>query len=144
MAIVGFTFTKFGVEKKPLISKEVKIANDLQLGKVEFVKRAEQGGEVVKFNFTYKVSYGDIGNIDLEGYLLYADAVDKLRKLVDAWEKEKMVPVILLQQVLNAILLKCNIKALELAQEVGLPPHFELPKLNVNIPPKQPSKKEKK
>ncbi|MFA4887445.1 MAG: hypothetical protein WC595_04480 [Candidatus Nanoarchaeia archaeon] len=143
MAIVGFTFMKFSVEKRPLISKQVKINNDLQLGSLELVKRAEQGADVLKFNFTYKVSYGDMGDIDLAGYLLYADSLERLNKLLETWQKDKMIPVILLQQVLNAILIKCNIKSLELAQDVGLPPHFELPKLNVNIP-KQPSKKEKK
>ena len=143
MPIVGFTFTKFGVEKKPLVSKQVTVSNDLNLGVVELVKRSDYtGSDVAKFNFSFVVKYGDIGNIDLVGYVLYSDDTEKLKKLVGDWEKNKVIPPVLLQQILNAALVKCNIKALELSQDVGLPPHFELPKLQIN-PAKSPEKKTK-
>ncbi|HZX12498.1 MAG TPA: hypothetical protein VFE88_03500 [Candidatus Nanoarchaeia archaeon] len=141
MAIVGFSFMKVGVEKKPLVSKEVKVTNDLKLGKVELAKRNDfSGSDAARFNFEFKVVYGDIGNIDLAGYLLYADEPKKLKEIVETWEKEKRLPALLVQQVLNAILVKCNVKALELAQDVGLPPHFELPKLKMSLPAKKEQK----
>ncbi len=146
MPIVGFNFTKISIEKKPFGVKQVQVKNDLKLGKVELSKRYDvTHADVARFNFVYEVRYGEMGSIDLEGYVLYSDKADALKKLVDQWEKEKEIPLILLNQVLNASLLKCNIKALELAQDVGLPPHFELPKINMaGAAPKAPEKSQKK
>lgn len=135
MPIVGFTFTKLGVEKKPLVSKQVNVTNDLKLVSVESAKRADHGNaELGRFNFSFEVKYGEIGSIDLAGYILYSDDPKKLKVIIETWQKDKMIPAILLQQILNAILVKCNVKALELAQDVGLPPHFDLPKLTMNFP----------
>ena len=143
MPIVGFTFTKVSVEKKPLISKEVQVNNDLQLKKVDLAQRSDYtGSDLGRFSFTFTVAYGEIGSIDLAGYVLYADTPENLKRIVETWEKDKMIPALLLQQILNAILVKSNVKALELAQDVGLPPHFDLPKLTMNLP-KSSSKKEK-
>ena len=142
MPIVGFSFTKIEVEKKPLVSQQVNIKNDLQLGNVELAKKNDYTTtDIVRFNFTFEVIYGEIGNINLTGYLVYSDDPEKLKRLVEIWEKEKRIPAILVQQVLNAMLVKCNIKALELAQDVGLPPHFELPKLKINVPKQEKGKK---
>lgn len=135
MPITGFTFTKVGIEKKPLVSQQVSITNDLTLGVVELVKKSEYNpNEVVRFNFNFDVKYGDIGDINLKGYVIWSSTPEKMKEVVDSWEKDKMVPAVLLQQILNAALVKCNIKSLELAQDVGLPPHFDLPKLKVNLP----------
>lgn len=145
MPITGFSFTKFGVEKKPLLSKQVSVTNDLTLGKVEFFEKNELNrSDIVRFNFNFDVKYGDIGDINLKGYVMWSDTLEKMKEVVSTWEKDKAVPAVLLQQILNAALVKCNVKALELAQDVGLPPHFDLPKLKVNLPDQKPTSETKK
>ena len=56
----------------------------------------------------------------------------------NSWKKNKKIgdeKVAL--QVLTTILTKCNIKALTLSQEIGLPPPIPLPiKINSNASPK--------
>ena len=51
----------------------------------------------------------------------------KTKLILDGWKKDKQLPKDLAPKILNTILAKCNIKALNLTQEVNLPPHIRLP-----------------
>jgi hypothetical protein len=55
---------------------------------------------------------------------------------MDTWTKTKKLDKELMTLITNFILIKCNIKALELSQQVNLPPHIRLPLVELSSPTK--------
>lgn len=134
MVMVGFNFTKLNVEKisppkgKIKISNNVSIKNvterDLSLGKTK-----EQGINF-EFEFVSKFNPG-IGEIVLRGEILYMEPPEKIKEITKSWKKDKKLPQQIMTNILNNILVKCNIEALILSQTVNLPPPIPLPKVSV-------------
>jgi hypothetical protein len=129
MPIVGFNFEKIRIEKKNKITEKLNVKNDLAIVGLEQEKLNISGSEdVLKFNFKFTVNYEPkVGEILLEGNVLYMEEGTKAKEILDGWRKDKKLPKELAPKLLNTILAKCNIKALTLTQDVNLPPHIKLP-----------------
>jgi hypothetical protein len=68
-----------------------------------------------------------IGRIRIDGNILSIDNPKETKKILDEWNKSKKLPPKLMAQLLNFILIRCNIKALSLSQDINLPPHIRMP-----------------
>ncbi len=135
MPIIGFNFDKITVEKKDKITGKFNIKNDVGIKSVEQEQLVLKGSEdVLKFGFEYKIDYEPkIGSIVLKGHILYMDDTKIIKEVLKEWKKNKKVLPTLTPLLINAVLHKSSIKALELSQDVNLPPHINLPR----IQPKQ-------
>lgn len=140
MGIVSFVFNKISAEKTGKITGNVNINHNFNIKNVEKTSINLQGKKpVLKLNFDFMVNYEpNIGNIKMEGSIIYMDKEEELNKLEAQWKKEKKLPIGITSLVANTILTKANIKALLLSQEVNLPPQIHLPK----VTPAEENKKE--
>lgn len=131
MAIVGFNFTKLNIENKGVFKPSEKISSDLKINDVVAEKTAvDVSKDLVKFLFEFSIDYAGSGNAILSGEVVYLDEPEKIKAILQNWKDQKAVHADLLQQVLNTVLFRCNIKALTMAQDVNLPPHFQLPRVD--------------
>lgn len=88
----------------------------------------EQKGLAIGFEFKsdyVNVDNKNIAEIIITGEVLFLDP--KHKELLEQWEKEKKFPDDINILIINNILRRCMIKALELSQELGLPPPIALP-----------------
>ena len=133
MAIVGFNFTQLHAERNKKLSSKDKIRSDMRIDNVDFeTLPVGQSEEASKFEFTFEVKYGEgVGLTTLKGYVLNVDTPEHTKKLVEEWKESKKMDPDLMAKILNMVLYKCNVKSLSLTQDVGLPPHFKLPKVTV-------------
>ena len=130
MAIVGFNFTKLNIENKGVFKANEKISSDLKILDIVPEKTAvDESKDLVKFLFEFSVDYAGSGTGLLGGEVVYLDEPEKVTELLSNWKAKKAVQAELLQQILNTVLFRCNIKALTMAQDVNLPPHFQLPRI---------------
>jgi len=137
---VGFNFERILAEKKSPINKELRIKPNVVIKDVK-IEEANLGGDkkqkLLKILFEYQADYQPkIGNIEISGHLLYTGVQKEIEKIVDKWKKDKKMNDDILLQFLNTVLLRCNIKALSLSQEVNLPPQLRLPTINKKVDPK--------
>lgn len=134
MPVIGFNFEKIMIEKKNKIAGKLNIKNNLTITNLEQEKINITGSEeVIKFNFKYTVEYDPkVGQILLEGNVLFMEEKKKVKEILDEWKKDKKLSKELAPMILNTILAKCNIRSLSLTQEVNLPPHIKLPILKKN------------
>ncbi len=133
MPIVGFNFDKIIVEKINKVEGKIDIKNDLGIKKVEQEKISlTPDEEVLRFTFNYGLIYEPkIGSISMVGHILYMDKPDAISNILKYWKKNKKAPKEMLPLLLNAVLSRCSVKALTLAQDVGLPPHLNLPRIKL-------------
>lgn len=132
MPIVGFNFDKISAERKGKITVNDKIAYNLSITSVD-KEKLDFGAEedVLKFSFEFKVEYGGAGEILLCGFLLYMGQNKEIKSILDMWKKDKKLPDKLTGDLFNTILFRCNVDALNLARNVGLPPHIRFPRIQI-------------
>jgi len=102
-------------------------STDLSLG-----KNKEAG---LAFTFEFKSIYEpEIGEIIIEGEVIYLLDSKKVKEVLDRWKKESKVEAEILGDVLNAALSKCNIQALIMSRDINLPAPIPLPKVGIKKP----------
>ncbi len=130
MPIIASNFDKFVAERKKPLEPPVKVDSGV---KIIDIKKEELnvGGKsesVLKIDYDFTVKYDPKqAEIVIEGHLLYAENSKKIEEILKNWKKTKKFDPDVAQLIMNNILIKCNIKALLLSQEIGLPPHIRLP-----------------
>lgn len=129
MPILGFNITKINAEKKSEVNQNMNISSDLKIAKVSeekvFLDKAQAA---LRFDFEFLVNYNpNIGNINLNGFIMYMEGEEQAKKIIEGWKKNKTLEPELMEKLFNSILMRCNIKTLLITQELNLPPHVRLP-----------------
>lgn len=128
MPIVGFNFTKMHVERNGKLDPKDKIANAVNLISIEEEKMPfSEGKGLLRMDFQFDVNYGKAGKMGLNGSVLYLEDPKKTKEIIEEWEKGRKIDPKLSTEIFNTILFKCNIKSLQLADDVNLPAHFRIP-----------------
>jgi len=130
--IVGFNFTKILVEKKASIKGKVDIKNNVTVTNAESADLSigTTKEKAVKFSFEFTSDYSpSIGQILLNGELLFMSEPAKRDEILKNWKKNKQMPKDIVGDILNTILMRCNVEALLLSRDVNLPPPIPMPKV---------------
>ncbi len=131
MTIVKINLHKVNANRN-LESKggQVRINNNVAIKNVEEMTFSLEGKKGLKFNFAFNCNYEpDLGKIEVEGQVLFVDEVKKIQEILKSWNKDKRVPMDVMEQVVNAALHKGNIQAIKISEEVNLPSPLPLPKV---------------
>ena len=133
MTIVGFNFTKVSAERNNAAKGKISINNNVTIKDVQKRDLPFGGSQAgINFNFEYTSNYEpELGTITLNGEVIYMADNKKAKEIIEDWKKSKRVEKELLNQIMNNVLMKCNIQALILSQEINLPPPIMLPKVKV-------------
>ncbi len=145
MTIVKINLHKVNAERNlNSTAAQVRINSNVSLKDVEELSFAADGKKGLKFTFLFNCIYEpDLGKIEVEGQVLYVDEEKKVEAVKKSWDKDKRIPVELMEQIINAALHKGNIEAIKISEEVNLPSPLPLPKLTRG-PEKAPEKEKKK
>ncbi len=131
MKLIGFNFQKIGIEKFNDPSENIKFNIKLDISSIEPVKSdiLRIKDDLIKVDFIYNVIYEpNVAKIEFSGNIILAVEPKIAKELLREW-KDKQSPEDFRLFIFNIILRKSNIKALQLAEEMNLPPHIPLPSL---------------
>lgn len=132
--IVGFGFTKLSAEKGDPAKGNIDINNNVSIKDVkeDNFSLGKDRQTALKFNFEFTSRYEPkVGSVTLEGELLYVEDPKKSKEILSNWKKNKKLDKDIMANLLNTILVKCNVQALILSQQINLPPPIPLPKVQV-------------
>jgi len=132
MTIVGFNFTKILAEKTQDIGGKISISNNVSIKGVEEANLhlGKAGQNALRFAFEFTSKYDPkVGNILLEGNVLYVGEQKKIKEISGSWKKDKKIPNDVVKDVLTVVLNKCNIEALILSRDINMPSPVPLPKV---------------
>ena len=109
---------------------QIKINNNVSIKDIEDMSFAAEGKKGLKFTFTFSCAYEpELGKIEVEGQVLFVDEEAKVDEVKASWDKDKKIPVDVMEQIVNAALHKGNIQAIKVSEEVSLPSPLPLPKV---------------
>ena len=129
MQIIGFNLSKILVERKEKYSGKLEISQNIDIKEVIKEKIPISKDEVLKVRFSFIIDYSpDFAKLEFEGHLILLPEKEELKEFLKSWKDNKLpdnhrIPLF------NFIMSKCNVKALTLEDELGLPYHIQsLPK----------------
>jgi hypothetical protein len=128
MKLLGFNLTKFSGERKPDFKGELEMKSNINLKTIEKFKPEGAKQESLKAEFTFGIVYTDLGSIEIEG-IVFIGADPKVIKETIKEFKDNNLTTPVQVGIMNVIMQKASIKALEIEEELGLPPHIRLPVL---------------
>lgn len=133
MPFIGFNFDKISAERTSEEFKgNINVKHNLNIIDVNEEKVSlDKKQEVLKFTFEFLLKYEpNFGSVRIEGHLLFLENQKMMKEILQSWKKDKKIPPEIMQGLFNTILAKANIKALQLTQDINLPPHIPMPRLD--------------
>lgn len=127
--LVGFRYSKLNVERNEESNGELKITPNINIESIEKFN-SESKQDILQVNFQFGIDYSSLGKIELKGKMFLASNSKIIKEALDGWKNKKLDNQINLI-ILNTIMQKASLKALELEEEMNLPPHIQLPKLQL-------------
>ncbi len=129
MQIIGFNLIKISVERKEKPEQKLEIKQNINIDSISKDKINISKDEVLKIEFTFNVDYNpDFAKLELKGYVIILPEKEELKKIIKEWKNKKLQEEFRIP-LFNFIMSKCNIKALNLEDEMGLPLHIPMPRL---------------
>jgi hypothetical protein len=133
MTVVGVHIRKITAEKN-IKSGADKVGINNNISVKDITERDFSMGNTkqkgLRFSFVFKCKYTpDVGNIDLEGDVLYLGEEEVAKRITKEWKDKKKVAGEIMEPVLNSALNKCNIEALKISQDINLPSPIPMPRL---------------
>ena len=130
MQVIGFNFTKILAERIGLPQGKVNINMTIDFPNLEKESAKALSKEVLRTDFKFGIFYEKIAKFEFNGSVYFAATPEKIKETMKKWVKEKKLPDEARVPLLNFVLGKCNIKALQLEEEFNLPSHIPLPKVS--------------
>ncbi len=131
MTVIGFSFTKMLIEKKNPVKGKININSNVGIKNIEETNiNINTAKKALKAEFEFSSKYDPkIGEILLEGEVVYLVEKDKAKDILKNWKKNKKLDKDVRTNILNNVLAKCNVQALILSRDMNLPSPMPLPKI---------------
>jgi hypothetical protein len=132
MKLVGFDFKKISVERFKDTAESLQFNTKLDISSIEPLKSdiLKTKEELLKVEFVYSILYEpEFAKLELAGKIILAVEPRVAREVLRGW-KDKETSDEFRIFMFNIILRKANIRALQLEEELGIPPHVPLPSVN--------------
>lgn len=132
MRVVGFDFKKISVERFKDQVENLKFNTKIDISSLNTIKSDlfKSREELLKIDFVYSVFYEpEFAKIELVGNIIISVDQKMARDVLKSWQDKKTSEEFRVF-MFNIILRKSNIRALQLEEELGLPPHIPLPSLS--------------
>lgn len=133
MRLLGFNFTKINIERKKAVDAKLKINSNLQIISVEKVNSNlfnSKNENLFSVKFQLDIDYSpEIATLTIEGAVIISLDSKKSKDLLKKWKENKEIPSDIQIPLYNTILQKSSIKALQLEDDMNLPPHIVFPRI---------------
>lgn len=131
MQIIGFILTKIAGSRDESKSHPIRLSQDLKITHLYKDVLSISNQEVVNLTFHYAINYEeDFGKVEFEGKITILTKDDEAETMLKAW-KQKELPASFKVPVYNLIMQKCNVKAIELEDDLNLPFHIPMPQVDL-------------
>ena len=131
MKLAGFRLNKITAERTGDSLEGVKVNTNIDIVEIKEIKSGAFKGkeQVLEIKFTYTLSYApEFAKIELGGLLMVGIDFKESRDVVKEW-KQKQMPDDFKVNLLNLIIRKSSVRALELEDDLGVPYHMQFPSL---------------
>ncbi|MBR9704173.1 hypothetical protein GOV12_02085 [Candidatus Pacearchaeota archaeon] len=132
MRIIGFNLTKISGKREDKLEGNLEITQNIDIKDISEDPVPFSQDKALRINFKFAINYSKgLAEIEFNGFIIILPDKEDLSKIIKDWE-DKKIPDETRIPLFNFIMAKCNVKALALEDELNLPTHFQMPKLDPN------------
>ncbi|VVB80154.1 Uncharacterised protein [uncultured archaeon] len=129
MKILAFNFEKLSAERLSNTKDNIKVGTHVDISDISEVKAEllSPSGLILGVKFKFSLDYApNFAKVEIAGHFLVE--VDKSlgEKTLKEWKNKKLTDEIQ-YSLINVILEKSTLKALDLEEQIGIPLHFPMP-----------------
>jgi len=131
MKIVSFNFTKLSAERLKDSVDEIKINTEVDFPEIKEIKlpHLKIKESLIEAKFEYRVNYDPgLASVVIQGKVLFAVDEETSKEVLKEWKK-KTLPEDFRILLVNVVMKKSTLRALNLCENLGLPAHISLPTL---------------
>ncbi|MGK0208827.1 MAG: hypothetical protein ACI83O_000081 [Patescibacteria group bacterium] len=130
LQLLGSKITGITANRKPDFDGRLELKTNIKIESLDDFKSTASEIKSVKVSALYEISYGEAGEVSIQGQLFIGGTEEELEKVksdfaANNFESDFMIGI------MNVVLQKFAIKAFTLEEEVGLPIHIKLPSVKV-------------
>ncbi len=130
MKIIGFNLSKISAEKKEKSPEKLQINQNIDIQDIGKEKILISQNDILIVKFKFSIDYSEnFAKVEFSGAVLIMPEKAELKEILNSW-KDKKIQDNVRTPLFNFIMSKCNIKALNLEDELGLPFHMPMPRIN--------------
>ena len=129
--LLGFNLKKIEVQREDKAPEKVDIVSDIKIENAEKHNVELVGEDALKIDFEFKLTYKDFAKLSMQGFLILMVEDKIFKEALKEWKKNKKLPKDLNMGIINLILQKCSLRALQLEEEMGLPLHIQMPRVKI-------------
>ncbi|MFA6023069.1 MAG: hypothetical protein WC781_03200 [Candidatus Pacearchaeota archaeon] len=128
MKVLNFTFNKISIVKKKEINKPISINTDILIKDIKKQTLAVlEGQDIYIFEYDFVLNYEDYADVLINGYVILMTESSELSANIEELWKSKNIPNDIKLYLFNYIFSRCHLKALQLEQDIDIPPHIAPP-----------------
>ncbi len=140
MPIVGYNLRKIEANRT-----DKKTEKDMQVGYSPKITKLEEAdlGDVnkngFKMEFEFTINFKpEVGKMVFEGDVIWVD--DNAEEIIKKWKEEEKIPSLVSANTLNFLFRKCTTRAMQLSEDLALPPVLNYPRASLKVKKKDQKK----
>ena len=126
--MLGFNIQKINAHKNPEFKGKLEMNSNINISSIEDYKLDSSKQGSLKIGFSFIVDYKNLGKIEIHGSLFLSMDSKITKEALNSWKNKKLNKELHILFI-NIIMQKASFKALQLEEELGLPPHIQIPRL---------------
>lgn len=124
--LLASKITSISAKRNPDFNGKLELKQNIKIKNIDKFSLDNSKKESLKVDYIYDIDYKELGKISIEG-ILYLGADSKvIKEIIKDWKENKKNEKQQLD-IINFIIQKASIKAVDLEDQLGLPIHFRLP-----------------
>jgi hypothetical protein len=131
ISLLGISYNKISIEKKPDFKGKLQITPSINISSIEKQELSLLKQDSIKVKFSFNIKYSELANILLEGEIILRTDAKTQKEILKTW-KDKSLDSEIQSLILNIIMQKASIKAIQLEEEMNLPLHIKIPRLEIS------------
>lgn len=131
ISLLGISYNKIFIEKDSNFKGEIQIKPHINISSIEKQDLALLKQDSIKVRFSFNIDYSELAKLGLDGELILKTDPKTQKDILKGWA-DKNLNAELQSIILNIIMRKASIKAIQLEEEMNLPIHINIPKLELS------------
>jgi len=131
ISLLGFSYTKLSAQRYPDFKGKLEINPNINISSIEKQELNLVKQDAVKVTFSFNIRYKDLADVLLEGEMVLRTDIKTQKEILKGW-KDKTLEQELQTMILNIIMQKASVRAIELEEEIGIPIHIRIPRLEIS------------
>ncbi|MFA4960684.1 MAG: hypothetical protein WC548_03395 [Candidatus Pacearchaeota archaeon] len=127
LKLINSRFIKINGERNLDFSGEISAKTNIKILDLNSINNSKNS---IQIKYFFEIDYEKLGKIQLEGIIYVLIDVKTYKELLKSWESKKIETPDFVN-ITNLIIQKASLKSFELEEELGLPIHIRLPKVDL-------------